>query len=332
MKRLIIPSVKIFVSVFVLWFLAHTSKLDFSLLLNLLDSPSLLLAVFAIYFAGVIISAWRWYQLNKAQNIPLTFTRTIIPTYLGIAFNNILPGSIGGDFFRCYFLFKKNPDKRSAAMLSILFDRITGLMGIFIAVCLAASFHFQVFHSQSSTFYFMLFCILLCASVVILYFASSLLPQQIGVSVWLKKHCGEKKWVGSVLSLLEAIRIYRNSKTAIAKCLLASVLVQILIALNCLLIAKMMLFPAIPFYSYIIAIAVTQIVNLIPVTPGGFGIGEAAFANVLLLLNPGINASYATIFLAYRILGIFAYLPGIAVFIFDSTLLKQKPLSDNIAV
>jgi uncharacterized protein (TIRG00374 family) len=329
MKRIFIVSLKIAISILILWFLTRTSKLDFGLLINLVYSPYLLLAAIAMYLSGVLISAWRWYLLNKAQKIPLSLSHTLLPTYLGIAFNNILPGSVGGDFFRCYFLFKKIPDKRSAGMLAILFDRLTGLMGIFIAVCVAVILNFNLFESQASTFYFSAFCILLCLAAVIIYFASSLLPQQIGISAWLHRRFGEKKWITSVLSLLEAIRIYRNSKFTIVKCLFASFTVQVFIALICLLIARMMHFPEISFFNYILAIAVTQIVNLIPVTPGGFGIGEAAFANVLTLLNPGISASYATIFLAYRILGILVYIPGIAVFIFDTQLLK--PLKEKIA-
>ncbi len=328
MKRTLILSIKILFSVAVLWFLTHTSKLNFRLLLDLFYSPSLLAPVIALYFLVVIISSWRWHQLNNVQGIKISFLHTIIPTYLGIAFNNLLPGGVGGDFFRCYFLFKKTPNKRSAVMLSILVDRITGLMGVFIAVCIVAAFHMDFFNSHKSTFYFMLFCLSLCIGVIILYFASTLLPKEVGLSDWLSKRFSEKKWLGSILSILTAIRIYRDSKMVIAKCLSASVIIQLFIALTCFLIAKIMHFPEIPFVSYIIAIAVTQIVNLIPITPGGFGIGEAAFAKVLTLLNPGISATYATIFLAYRIIGILAYLPGLAVFIFDHKLLKQNTLHE----
>ena len=45
-----------------------------------------------------------------------------------------------------------------------------------------------------------------------------------------------------------------------------------------------------------VVIGVTQIVNLIPIAPGGFGVGEAAFAKVLTLMNPGVLGFYATIF------------------------------------
>jgi uncharacterized membrane protein YbhN (UPF0104 family) len=93
------------------------------------------------------------------------------------------------------------------------------------------------------------------------------------------------------------------------------------------LIAKMLKFPSLPFFDFILAIAIAQIVSLIPIAPGGFGIGEVAFANVMTLLNANITGPYATIFLAYRIINILPYLPGIMLFSFDKNLLKKKMAS-----
>ncbi len=332
MKKEIIILIKVLISAILIWFLVHTSKLSFMLLLDLLYSPTLLLFTISIYFVIVVISSWRWYKLNDAQNITLSYSQTILPTYLGIAFNNLLPGGVGGDFFRFYILNKYTNAKKSAVMLSILFDRITGLLGIFITVGIMAIFCLHTYSNQKFTLYFLFICFAICILFLLVYSFSKLLPQTIGFSNWLRKKFDEKRWLNPVLSLLDAIRIYRNSKIIIGECLIASIVIQLLIAATCMLIAKMMHFPPISFTSYIMAIAITQIVNLIPIAPGGFGIGEIAFANVLTLLNPGIGGTYATIFLAYRIIGIVTYLPGLSIFALDHDILKQKSiLSDPSA-
>jgi uncharacterized protein (TIRG00374 family) len=329
MNRKIIISIKIFISIALLWFLIRSAKLDFSLLPDLIFSPATLFFTIILYFIIVAISSWRWHQLNTAQGIQLSYSRTILPTYLGIAFNNILPGGVGGDFFRFYFLNKHIPTKKSVVMLSILLDRITGLLGIFITVGMIAAFNLRNFSDQKITLYFIFTSLALCTSLILLYFISKLLPQKMGVSNWLSNKFGEKRCPKSLLSLLEGIHVYRNSKKILIGCLTASVVIQILIATTCMLIAKMMHFPSISFSDYIIAIALTQIVNLAPIAPGGFGIGEIAFANTLALLNPGIGSTYATIFLAYRIIGFVTYLPGISVFIFEGHNLKQVNAFDE---
>jgi len=321
MSQKILITIKLSLSILLLWFLAHTSKLDFSLLTQLLYSPLLLLSTIVLCFIAIGISSWRWYKLNTAQGIRLTYSQTILPTYLGIAFNNLLPGGVGGDFFRYYFINKHISAKKSVIMLSILCDRITGLMGIFIAVALFSVMHINDYQTNHLTLYFLLFSLAFSASIVVFAIIVRHLPQQIRISHWLNHTFGHRRWIKPVLSLLDAMRVYRQRKVML-ECLIASVIIQLFIAITCMLIAYIMHFPPLSLSDYIMALAITQIVNLIPIAPGGFGIGEIAFANVLLLLNPGIPASYATIFLAYRLIGLLTYLPGISVFIFERHHLK----------
>lgn len=314
MNRKLIIFFKVLCSSLLLWFLVHTSKLDFTLLTHVFYSPLLLCFTIILYFSVIAIGTWRWHKLNRIQGIPLNYTQTFLPTYLGVAFNNLLPGGVGGDFFRYYFINKNAPTKRSVVMLSVFLDRVTGLLGIFLAVGFFSLFNIKYFSSNPVTHYFLMLS--LAISCGILFFCSSVnyLPENIGISRWFKS--------SALLSLFEALNIYRKSPKTMLECLFTSVIIQIIIALTCMLIARMMHFPALSMSDYIMAIAFTQIANLIPIAPGGFGIGEMAFANILMLLNPDTNAMYATIFLAYRLIGIFTYLPGLSVFVLEKHHLK----------
>lgn len=317
-------AIKITLSLLIIWFLIHTAKLDLSQLGQLFTSPMLFITALPIFLMAVFIGAWRWYQLNKAQQIPLSFSQTILPSYLGAVFNAILPGGVGGDVFRGFLLFKNIPDKRSAIILSILVDRLCGLVGIITAISLVVFTHFNSLHSP----YFKLaaFCMLSLMSmgIVIFYVLYKLVTSKTTFSNQLQQRFANKPWSNTLLSFLTAINVYSQSKWVVTKCLIASLLMQFVLASICYIIATLMHFPSLPFYSYLIAVGITQMVNLIPVTPGGFGIGEAAFANVLMLLNPGISASYATIFLAYRLLNMTTYLPGLGIFVFNRRLLRPQ--------
>lgn len=324
MNQILLTLIKTAIAIFLLWLLTHTSKLDFSLLPNLVHSPSLLFLAASLSCSTVILSALRWYRLNKAQNINLSFRQTLMPTYIGIALNNLLPGGVGGDFFKFYFISKKIKLDRGILMLTILFDRITGLMGIFLAICIISIFHLNNFSQHKISLYFMLSSLALLLLALVFFLLSILLPKQLGLSEWLRKRFIQKKWITLILTFLKVMHVYRNSKLIILECLIISTFVQIIIAATCMLMAKMMLFPDLSFFDYIMAIAVTQIINLVPITPGGFGVGEVAFANILLLLNPGVRIGYATIYLAYRIVTLMIYLPSLSIFVFNNHLFKQQ--------
>jgi uncharacterized protein (TIRG00374 family) len=263
-----------------------------------------------------------------AQGIKLSFAQSIALTYAGVAFNNILPGSIGGDFVRCYYVFKTFPGLKSGAVLSTLFDRICGLLGIIVMVCVVALYRLNIL-SYNNHLYPLLLAFLGTGMVGMLVFCFAiLLPERRGLNHWLERKFGHHRWSRSAAPMLEAVRIYRHSKWVILECLAVSIISQLLLLAAILLINTMMGLPTISPFDYMFAFAVAQIISLVPLAPGGIGIGEAAFANIVLILNPGTIGAYATVFFAFRLLMAMACLPGVIVGIFGFNLLsKEKMLS-----
>jgi len=68
--------------------------------------------------------------------------------------------------------------------------------------------------------------------------------------------------------------------------------------------------------DYGIAGLYALIANSLPVTPGGLGIGEGAFASACIMLAPQASyAAYGTIFLAFRCVSILSALPGLIAYL-----------------
>ncbi|OGT35019.1 MAG: hypothetical protein A3F11_07375 [Gammaproteobacteria bacterium RIFCSPHIGHO2_12_FULL_37_14] len=310
-KKNFILVCKIAVSGLVIWFLITTSLLQFKLLIGILLHPAWLLGALFIFLVMLLINTWRWYRLNSAQNIQLGLLKTSWITYLSTAFNNILPGNVGGDVVRTYYLFRNMPQQKSKILLSIMFDRVMGLMGIFTVIFCIIISKLYLIPLDKNLLYIFLICAGFCIVGLSIIILSILLPQKVGLSTWLSRRFPHQIFVKSLLSFLDAIRVYRNCKLILLECLLASILIQLLMMMTILIIVKMLNFPMIHPTDYLIAIGITQIANLIPAAPGGLGIGEAAFSKILIWLNPAIPAAYATIFIAYRLIGILVYLPGI---------------------
>lgn len=320
-RQSILFGIKIVVTLLILWFLAHQSQLKLELFTSVFVKPWHALAIIGLFYLSVLANSWRWYRLNSVQEINLSFYHSILPTYVGIAFNNILPGSVGGDFIRCFYVMKKFPGKKSGAILSIMLDRVCGLMGIIVIACIVALFSLDTFRHNHNLYYLYIVCASICVTGLVIFFLSMLLPEKIGLSHWLKERISHWRWFQPVISILEAVRVYRKSKLIMLECLIVSVVNQLILLAVILLINSMMGLPDISPFDYMIALAIGQIANLIPLTPGGVGIGEAAFANIVLMLNPGVTGAYATVFFAFRLLITVAYLPGIVAGIFG---LKSK--------
>jgi uncharacterized protein (TIRG00374 family) len=316
--------IKIAISIAVLWFLFHAAQIKLGLLTNLLQQPLLLLTVIFMFLMMVLLAAWRWYQLNTSLAIQLGFFKTLHTSYLAASFNNVLPGAIGGDIVRLASVFKVAPEKKSLAVLSVFFDRVLGFLAIFISICAVSFFYLDSLKQHPKLFSLVSVCALFSVSLLIGFTILMVLTRRIGLNAWLAKRFPHKRWSRWVISLCDAISDARISKTIIVKCLLLSISMQLLIVGTVFVIAKMMGISAIRFSDFMLSVGVTQIVNLLPITPGGVGIGEMAFANVLSLLNPGITAAFATIFFAYRIISVVAYLPGVIWYAIRFVLLPAK--------
>ncbi|TAK77587.1 MAG: flippase-like domain-containing protein [Gammaproteobacteria bacterium] len=309
---------KIAISIIILWFLIHSTQLKPELFTQLFHQPLLSLEVVLVLLSLIVIGAWRWQILNASQDIHLSFIKTLSATYLGAAFNYVLPGSVGGDLIRMYYVFKKKPQKKGSAMLSVFFDRVMGFVAVFLIICLIALFKMDTVMQHPQLFYLLSICTVFCFSILSIFLILLFLPGKVNFLGWFSRR-------SSVLaSFLPARNNFRLSKAVFCKCLLTSILSQVLMVCAVLLIARIMNLPPIAFSDYALAMGMTQIVNLIPITPGGVGIGEMMFAHTLQLLNPGAVGAFATIFFTYRIISIVTYLPGVVFYIPRFILLKQQ--------
>lgn len=322
---------KILLTVIIFWLLAHNAQLKLGLFYTIFEKPFSMLTIILLCYLMVILHTWRWYRLNLVQGIDLSFFRTLLPTYLGIAFNTVLPGSVGGDFVRLYYVLKKFPQQKSNAVLAILIDRVVGLMGIFVIACLLAPYYLDVFRQNTTLYYLLLICVSVCVAGAILFLALALLlSEKIGVVNWLVRKCHSLPWLKPLTALIQAVQIYRNAKLVILESMSVSILTQLLLLVVVVMLSNMMGLPKLSLLDYMLALVIGQVANLIPLTPGGVGIGEAAFANIILVLHPGMTAAYATIFFALRLLSTLAYLPGVFIGIFGFHLLDKRQLSTEI--
>ncbi|MGB8168997.1 MAG: lysylphosphatidylglycerol synthase transmembrane domain-containing protein [Chthoniobacteraceae bacterium] len=97
-----------------------------------------LVAGFTCYGLVEVIAGVRWLLLLRVQGIQLGSARLIALLLIGLFFNYFIPGGTGGDVVKIFYLLKETPGKRSVALLSVLIDRLIGVVALCaIAACFA---------------------------------------------------------------------------------------------------------------------------------------------------------------------------------------------------
>lgn len=78
-----------------------------------------------------VLAGIRWQMLLRVQGIHISWLRLYGLLMVGLFFSLFIPGGTGGDLVKAYYLAKETPDgKKTAAVLSVLMDRLMGLLGV----------------------------------------------------------------------------------------------------------------------------------------------------------------------------------------------------------
>ncbi|MBL7152349.1 MAG: flippase-like domain-containing protein [Phycisphaerae bacterium] len=96
--------------------------------------------VFAVFCFSQFMVGLRWWLLLRTQGIFIGLWAAVRLYLLGWFYNNVMPGSVGGDLIRLWYV-TKHTEKKFEAGLSVLVDRAIGLL----STLMIASFFYVVF-------------------------------------------------------------------------------------------------------------------------------------------------------------------------------------------
>ena len=284
--------------------------IDLAALNILVARPDTLALALAASLANIPLEALRWHVLLRAQGIDLRLWRTIRVFATSVFFANFLPGAAAGDLIRAVYVYKAAPGRRAAAMLSILIDRLIGLVA-FVLLGLAALLTRPMGRGPLE-FSALAFSVLFLALLVLVFLHGHVIAR--GLRRLLR---GRSTRLAQIIDDTgAALRQYARDWRGTGLAMLLSVVIVGGAVGPIILIAEAMPFTGPAAVDYGIAGLYALIANSLPVTPGGLGIGEGAFASACIMLAPGAAyAAYGTIFLAFRCVFILSTLPGLVAYL-----------------
>jgi len=77
------------------------------------------------------IQAIRWWLLMRCRGMDVPLVKAMRLTMVGLFFNFCMPGMTGGDVVKAYYA-AKGSGKRGVAVMSVIFDRVSGLLGLIL--------------------------------------------------------------------------------------------------------------------------------------------------------------------------------------------------------
>jgi glycosyltransferase 2 family protein len=94
---------------------------------------------FVFGLSALMLTFLRWYILVRAVDLPFRLADAIRLGFIGFFFNTLMPGSVGGDAIKAWFLAHEQTSRRTTAVATVIMDRVIALWALVWFVALLGS-------------------------------------------------------------------------------------------------------------------------------------------------------------------------------------------------
>lgn len=222
------------------------------------------------YFLTALIAGARWWWLLRVNGTDVSLLETLRYTWIGIFFNNVVPGATGGDVVKALYIMKRCPGHRVQVLMSVIVDRVLGLGSLALLGAVVVLFALDRFAEIAIG----IWAVILGVGIVGLFAFSRRLRSLVRLKTLLDRLPPK---IGHVLKRVDhAVFVYRDHKIVIAASLLAGVGNHVLAVLSVVCFGNA-LDIGMPSFEYFVLIPVINIVTAVPLAPNGWGIGEGLY-------------------------------------------------------
>jgi len=274
-----------------------------------------------VAFAGTqLVIAFRWWLLLRAQAIHIAVVATIQLHFFGLFYNNVMPGSVGGDLLKAWYV-TKHTEKRLAGALSVVVDRFIGLVGLIFMAVVA---YFAVAHgslggstqakpggpgswlSQHANLIFWGVIGIVAVLVLVLMqsYGRAGLRQALGGAV----HRG----MDLLLRAKDAALVYCSKPLTVLWAMLLTFVAQSVVIVAFWLLGRNLGIEA-GIMQYFLIFPVTWVAGALPISVAGLGVVEASTVVLFVRLTGTPEENALALVLCQRFIWIVASLPGAAI-------------------
>lgn len=307
----ILTLIRVVSGVGLLVYLGRSGIIDWSAVARLFRAWPVTVIAFLFLLIDVAVTAYRLTLLLRPRGFTLTPWASTRLGLIGNFFNACLPGATGGDLIRVYYAAEGNRGRLTEVTTIILLDRAVGMFALMLWPLLAALM-FPALIARMPV----LQALLAGAGIVALSMVAGFLVAR---SEHVRRSAG-LEWLIAKLPfgeyarrIIDTVHAYRHNTGTLLGATLVSLLAHSMstgITMLCAYAAR----PAAFSFEMAVLIPIGHIANIVPLTPGGLGVGEAVFSQLFRLagLQGGAEAmiGWRLLMILSGLVGLIFYLQG----------------------
>lgn len=251
--------------------------------------PFSVFGVLAAVFGGFLFGVTRWWRLLSVCGVATPYVTVMRLTMLGMFFNLVVPGLTGGDIVKAGLAAKEHPGGKGSAVMAVALDRLIGLWALLMIAFVSA----VVLRESLGVLVAPLGLIAIGATGGFIVLGVPLIRDVLGA----KRIMG---WIPARFSgFVDALRSLSGRPWEFFFAALLSLGNHVCIGLAVFAVARG-IGDETSFLGCLAATVVASAVSAVPLAPGGWGVGEAAYAAMFSLLGSGEAVGFA-VSVSYRL-------------------------------
>lgn len=300
--------------------------LDIRALAPLRHAPFTVAAAAILTLATLPIATWRWAVILRAQflvvPLPALLRIICISTFIGL----VSFGPTSADAVRAVYAWRLLGHARGRIAVSVLADRALGLFSLLAVTAVTMMLRWERLREVPELRLLVISLLVCLSGATIACVALLVMPSLLRLNLpRLHRYARLQRLVAQIHDVLLA---FRERPAALAAALLLSFVIHILTITGFLLIARNLAVGDVTLLDVAVAAPLAMVANILPFTPGGLGVGEAAFEQICRWLAPAFSAPYASIFFAFRAVSLVMLIPGAIAFVTHQHARAQREEND----
>lgn len=258
-------------------------------------NPWLLVLAVTIFPLTIALTSIRWRRMLHALEIDMPLWRANVLNMVGLFYNTCVPmGSSGGDLLKAYYAAKHTPHK-TRAVLSVLIDRIIGLIVLIILGSSIAAVVWLTSDNRLDPAVRACAYVAVMGSVILAGLALGLLVvfhPRVRSLLHSDRVLSRLPMRAQIENALEVMSIYRKRPGLILWAMLVTVPVHLTVVVSAILAGRSFGLPLTSGY-YFVVVPVTVLAGAIPISPQGVGVMEFFAINMAARQGATISQAFA---------------------------------------
>lgn len=225
------------------------------------------------YVASMAAASARWWWLLARNGIHVRMRSALRLTWIGVFFNNVVPGQTGGDLVKAVYIVRQSPGRRVAAAMSVVVDRVLGLGSLALLGALVVLFDLERFGWLALGIWAVLLAV--CALGVFAF--SRRLRRALGLDALLRRL--PAKLAESLMKIDAAVFFYREHKAGILVWVVLGAVNHVITVASFFCMGEALRI-GVPPLEYFVLVPIALIGAAVPIAPNGWGVGEALFGKL----------------------------------------------------